>query len=105
MNETSKLSHYILPTKMGYERADLTMFFYESLYAEPFARYTPVVAATPEGSEIVDDWEIFCGLAKRLNLQLVYDGVPLAMTAEPTKDALLAGLEIGRAAGRERVCG
>src|SRR3546814_4906685 len=61
---------------MGYERADLTMFFYESLYAEPFARYTPVVAATPEGSEIVDDWEIFWGLAKRLNLQLVYDGVP-----------------------------
>src|SRR3546814_18466235 len=66
------------------------MFFYESLYAEPFARYTPVVAATPEGSEIVDDWEIFWGLAKRLNLQLVYDGVPLDMTAEPTTDALLA---------------
>src|SRR3546814_16405355 len=71
MNETSKLSHYILPTKMGYERADLTMFFYESLYAEPFARYTPVVAAKPEGSEIVDEWEMLWGLAKRINLQLV----------------------------------
>src|SRR3546814_16277503 len=66
------------------------MLFCASLYAGPFARYTPVVAATPEGSEIVDDGAMFWGLATRLNLQLVYDGVPLDMTAEPTTDALLA---------------
>src|SRR3546814_15410938 len=74
MNETSKLSHYILPTKMGYERADLTMFFYESLYAAPFARYTPVVAASTEGSDMVDEWELFWGLATRLHSQLGYEG-------------------------------
>jgi anaerobic selenocysteine-containing dehydrogenase len=90
INETTKLSHYVLPTKLGYERADLTMFFYESLYAEPYARYTPAIAAVPEGSELCDDWEIFWGLAKRLDLQLVYDGVPLDMSVEPTTDSLLA---------------
>src|SRR3546814_19139006 len=58
MNETSKLSHYILPTKLGYERADLTLFFYESRYAEPFARYTQVVGATPEGSENGEHWGV-----------------------------------------------
>ncbi len=90
MNETSKLSDYILPTKMGYERADLTMYYYESLYALPYARYTPAVAATPTGSEIVDDWQIFWGLARRLGIQLVFDGVPLDMDSEPTTDSMLA---------------
>lgn len=90
MNETSRLAHYILPTKMGYEREDLTMFFYESLYAEPYARYTPAISAPPPGSELVDDWEIFWGLAKRLDLQLTYDGVPLDMSSQPTTDSLLA---------------
>jgi anaerobic selenocysteine-containing dehydrogenase len=90
MNETSKLSHYVLPSKIGYERADLTMFLYESLYAEPYARYTPAIAAPPEGSEMVDDWEIFWGLAERLDLQLTYDGVPLDMSKRPTTDSLLA---------------
>ena len=47
INETTKLSHYVLPTKMGYERPDLTMFFYESLYNEPYARYTPAISALP----------------------------------------------------------
>lgn len=89
MTETSRLAHYVLPTKMGYERADLTMFFYESLYAEPYARYTPAISAPPLGSELVDDWEIFWGLAKRLDLELVYDGVALDMSSEPSTDSLL----------------
>ena len=38
---TAQLSHYILPPKMHYERADLPMFVYESfIYPEPFTRYT-----------------------------------------------------------------
>ena len=90
LTETSRLAHYVLPTKLGYERADLTMFLYESLYTEPYARYTPAVAAPPPDSELVDDWEIFWGLAKRLNLELVYDGVPLDMSSIPTTDSLLA---------------
>jgi anaerobic selenocysteine-containing dehydrogenase len=39
---------------------------------------------------MVDDWEIFWGLAKRLDLQLTYDGVPLDMSKRPTTDSLLA---------------
>lgn len=90
MNETSRLAHYILPPKMGYEREDLTMFLYESLYAEPYARYTPAIAAPPAGSDLIDEWEIYWGLAKRLGLDLVYDGVPLDMATKPTTDRLLA---------------
>jgi len=90
MNETARLSHYVFPSRIGYERADLTMFLYESLYAQPYARYTPAIAALPQGSEIPEDWEIFWGLAQRLGLKLVYDGVPLDMAQRPTTDSLLA---------------
>lgn len=91
MNETARLSHYVFPPKLGYERADLTMFYYEQpLYSAPYARYAAPIAETPPGSEIVDDWEVFWGIAKRLGLALTYDGVTLDMSETPTTDGLLA---------------
>ena len=89
MTETSKLAHYILPTRMGYERADLTMYLYESLYTQPYARYTAPVAATPAGSDLPEDWQIYWGLAKRLGLQLEFDGVALDMAGTPDTDTFL----------------
>lgn len=90
MTETSKLAHYILPTRMGYERADLTMYMYESLYTQPYARYTPAIAAPPAGSDLPEDWQIYWGLAQRLGLALEFDGVPLDMSGSMDTDSLLA---------------
>lgn len=88
---TAQLSHYILPPKMHYERADLPMFVYESfIYPEPFTRYTPAIVPPPVGSELVDDWYVFWGVAKRLGLTLDYDGTPLNMVEAPDTDDLLA---------------
>lgn len=91
MTETSKLSDYILPTKLYYERPDLSHFMFASeiAYNLPYARYTPAVAEPPEGSEVVDDWEIVWGLAKRLNVPLHFDGVPLDMENKPSTDDLI----------------
>ena len=90
MTETSKLADYILPTRMGYERADLTMYLYESLYTRPYARYTAPIAAPPAGAELAEDWEIYWGLAQRLGLALEFDGVPIDMATTPDTDSLLA---------------
>ncbi|WP_062344146.1 molybdopterin-dependent oxidoreductase [Novosphingobium sp. CCH12-A3] len=90
MNETSQLADYILPTRMGYERADLTMYLYESLYTRPYARYTPPVAEPPAGAELAEDWQIYWGLAQRLGLSLEFDGVALDMAVTPDTDSLLA---------------
>src|SRR3546814_14273256 len=48
----------------------------------PYFRYTPPVAAPPEGAELVHDALVFWGLAKRLGVQLTYLGEPLPMRSE-----------------------
>lgn len=91
MTPTAQLSHYILPPKMHFERADLPMYWYESLiYPEPFTRYTPPMLPVPADSELVDDWYVFWSVAKRLGIGIDYDGVQLDMENAPDTDDLLA---------------
>lgn len=90
MTATARLSHYILPPKLQYERPDLPLFQFESMiYPEPYTRFTEAIAKPPAGSELVDDALIFWALAKRLGLVFDYQGTKLDMTAPPSIDALL----------------
>jgi anaerobic selenocysteine-containing dehydrogenase len=85
MTPTAKLSHYILPPKLMYERPDLPLWIWEMLlYPIPFTRYTEAVAAPPAGSEVSDEIYLFWALAKRLGLQMTVTGVPIDMDTRPT---------------------
>jgi anaerobic selenocysteine-containing dehydrogenase len=76
---------------MLYERPDLTGFYAETMLCPvPFARYTPAIVPPPAGSKVVEDWYPFWGLAKRLGVNLNYEGQPLNMDTAPTTDELLA---------------
>ncbi len=91
MSSSAKLSHYILPVKLEFEREDMPLAHIGvSFYPEPFAAYTAAIMPTPPGSELVDDWYIYWALAKRLGVQLKYRGVGLDMQTSPTTDDLLA---------------
>ena len=92
MTNTARLSQYVLPTRMQYERADLPLSLYGTLfYPRPWIQYAPVVVPPPAGSELAEDWYIFWSLAKRLGLAIDYAGrVPLDMNVPPTTDDLLA---------------
>jgi len=92
MGSTARLADYVLPPFMQYERPDLPIWPYEyMLYPDaPYFRYTPPVAAPPEGAELVHDALVFWGLAKRLSVQLTYLGEPLPMDEAPSVDDLLA---------------
>jgi anaerobic selenocysteine-containing dehydrogenase len=85
MTPTAKLSHYILPPKLMYERADLPLWIWEMLlYPIPFTRYTEAAAKPPAGSEVCDEIYVFWALAKRLGLKMTVTGVPIDMDREPT---------------------
>ena len=91
MTTTAKLSHYILPPKLQYERADLPMALYGmSFYPVAWGQYTPEIIRPRHGSEVADDWYIYWGLAKRLGIALKYGDRPLDMDKTPTTDDLLA---------------
>jgi anaerobic selenocysteine-containing dehydrogenase len=92
MTPTAKLSHYVLPTVLQYERADLPCWQAENIFynMRPYTRYTPAVSKPPPGAEVAEDVYIFWGLAKRLGLTMTSLGVPLDMTCPPTADDLLS---------------
>jgi len=91
MTSTAKLSHYILPPVLMYERADLPLTALErALYPAPFMQYTKAHATPPAGADVVDDWYVFWALAHRLSAQIDFDGVPLGMSEPPSADDLFA---------------
>jgi len=69
MNETGKLSHYVLATSQPFERHELSIPG-DALYPAPFAQYTRPVVARPDA--VLHDWEVFWGLARRMKLPLVF---------------------------------
>ncbi len=89
MTQTARLAHYILPPKLMYERADITMFNETFVYPEPFAQHTPALVEPPAGSEVADEWLLFWELARRLDLPIAFDRVPLDRNRKPTTEGLL----------------
>lgn len=89
MTNTAALSHYILPPTLQYERAEISPPAFEAAYFPvPFAQYTAAVAALPPNSELVEDWRVFWGLAKRLGLPLSMGGIALSMYIAPGTEQL-----------------
>lgn len=91
MSATARLSDYVLAVRATYERPDFVFSYPGVLFQDSsYARYTPAVIDPPPGSDVIDDWYFYWSIARRLGLQIVYDGVPLDMETAPTTDALLA---------------
>jgi anaerobic selenocysteine-containing dehydrogenase len=90
LNETSRKAHYILPPLMMLERPDVTSPFLEMVFRAPYAQYAAPILPAPEGSELVDDWEVFWEIARRLQVPLTLNGVSLDMERKPATEALLA---------------
>jgi anaerobic selenocysteine-containing dehydrogenase len=91
MTPTAKLSHYVLPTQLQYERPDLPCWQGETFFfPKAFTRYTPAVAKPPKEVEVAEDGYIFWGLAKRLGITMNSLGTPIDMTKPLVTDDLLA---------------
>ena len=91
MSATARLSHYVLPPRMMYERADVPMLFGSDWRVQrPFTQYTEAIVEPPAGSEVIDDWQLYWGLAERLGLELSFCGETLDPARTPTNDELIA---------------
>ncbi len=74
---TSRLAHYVIAPKLSLEVPGLSLSM-EALeqtyvamgYSEPYAQYSPAIAEPPPGSDVIEEWEFFYGLARRMGLPL-----------------------------------
>lgn len=84
--QTSHRAHYVLAPRMSLEREDVT-FLLDRAQPRPYARYTDQIVPAP--GDVLDEWEMLWGLAKRLGLSLEFPGGPCPMDRQPTKEEAL----------------
>jgi anaerobic selenocysteine-containing dehydrogenase len=84
---TAELAHYVIAPTLAFERADHTARW-EMLFSEPFAQYAEQLLPRPPG--VVEDWEVFWGLAHRMQTPLEIDGTSIDTTTKPAAEDLLA---------------
>ncbi len=83
--ETSQLADYVIAAKQSLERVDLSTY-QDMLWDEPFAQYTePVI---PARGDLVDDWRVFVGLAKRMGTKIELAGGAIGGEDEDTLGVL-----------------
>jgi anaerobic selenocysteine-containing dehydrogenase len=95
MSLTAELSDYVIAPKLSLEtpsntlNAELLPAYGLPSFPEPYAQYAPAIVAPPPGSDVIEEWEFFYGLARRMGLQLDIFGLPIDMANRPTTDDLL----------------
>jgi anaerobic selenocysteine-containing dehydrogenase len=115
MSATAKLAHYVIAPKLSLEMPGSTLLneslYYYSIgfgYPKPYAQYAPALVAPPQRSDVVEDWELFWELGRRMGKSLVMkpgvggvadlagdSGVRVDMTRKPESEALIAELMAG----------
>jgi anaerobic selenocysteine-containing dehydrogenase len=123
MSATARLADYVIAPKICLEVPGLSLlnealwFYGVGLgYPAPYAQYTPARVDPPPGSDLVEDWEFFHGLARRMGLGLrldvthVWDAnaegprwIDVDMDRRPTTDELFAHLTHGSRVPLEEV--
>jgi anaerobic selenocysteine-containing dehydrogenase len=116
LGATSKLAHYVIAPKLSLEVPGLSVSsegveqtYVAHGYPEPYAQYTKAIVAPPPGSDVLEEWEFFHGLAKRMGLALTCypiraeagilrgrrEAFALDPQKKPSTDEVLAGLMNG----------
>jgi anaerobic selenocysteine-containing dehydrogenase len=87
MSATAQMADYVIAPKVsfevpGFSYAPESIEAFSVLWgmAEPFGMYAPALVDPPEGSDLIEEWEFFYGLAQRMDVQLYTAFVP-SMTA------------------------
>ena len=77
MSATAKAAHYVVAPRLTLEMPGSTyvseiMYHYAVGFGlpVPYAQYTPAIVDPPAGSDLLEEWRLFWGIAQRLGLQL-----------------------------------
>ena len=78
LSQTAELADYVIAPRMTPEMIGITIKIesspkqYATGYGYPadYAQYTDAIVEPPPDSEVIEDWELFYGLAQRMGLEL-----------------------------------
>ncbi len=77
MSETSRFADYVIAPRLSLEVPGISISseaieqtYVAHGYPEPYAQYTPAIVDPPEGSDVIEEWEFFYGLSRRMGIPL-----------------------------------
>jgi anaerobic selenocysteine-containing dehydrogenase len=118
MSQTASFADYVIAPKMTPEmtgttaKAESAMQSYATGYGfqDAYAQVSEAVVQPPPGSDVVEDWEVFFGLAQRMGLQLNVapvqgPAIALDMSRPPEPADLVAMLYTGSRVPLDEVAG
>jgi anaerobic selenocysteine-containing dehydrogenase len=96
ISATAKFADYVFAPKLSLEREDVTLLS-DPWYEEPYSQYTKAIVATDK--DVIEEWELYWELAKRLNLDVSINGEHLVEGDRPDKFTLLSAITKGSRVG------
>ena len=92
LSQSAALAHYVIAPQVSLERDDIATAP-EIFYEEPYAHYAQALLQPP--GDVIDEWEFFWGLARRMQTEIPTAGGPLPMDRKPTKFEVLEKITHG----------
>jgi anaerobic selenocysteine-containing dehydrogenase len=92
MSQTARLSDYVIAPKVSLERDDIATAP-EIFYEGPYAHYAEALLEAP--GEVIDEWEFYWQLARRLGTPILTAGGPLPQDRCPSKFEVLERITHG----------
>lgn len=92
MSATAEISDYVLAPKLTLEREDVTLLA-DPWYEKPYSQYSRAIVETDQ--DVIEEWELYWGLAKRLGLEVSIRGQVIPNDPKPTKFELLQAITAG----------
>ena len=86
LETTAQLAHYVIAPTLSLERADVPHLM-DRWFRAPYTNYTDAVVDRP--GDVLNEWEVFWELARRLGSGLPLPGGPAPMDERPSDDAII----------------
>ncbi len=101
MSASAQLADYVIAPKVSFEVPTFSLaveqlesYSYHWGLCEPFGMYAPALMAPPEGSDLIEEWEFYYGLAQRLGVALFAFSVPSrTATCRAERDFVMFDME------------
>jgi len=92
MSATAETADYVFAPKLTLEREDVTLLA-DPWYEQPYSQYSKAVVQTDH--DVIEEWEMYWGLAKRLGLDVRIKGESMPIDRKPSKFELLQAITKG----------
>ncbi len=111
MSQTARRSTHVFASTMcleipGYQTASSATVGYANAYsgyALPWAQYTPAVAERPQGSDLIEEWEVFYEIGKRLGVPLSWVGAQPFQIGPPREGITYPKVDMARRPSHDEV--